>query len=170
MKTILGFREDSKGFYIDLEDQFSAIAVNRSTGDLLLDEGDGNDRFHGAVILQRSNPRFQTRSGSGKMSVWLVYGKNDNKHFIGNAIATWAAIKWIIGANQAMEGKAPQAKRNTQGSTINLFNIRRHVIKHRHEIGFRRNRSTKLLMQLVREGSFPQQGSQHRLQPLKTKP
>ncbi len=58
MKKIISLREDERGFYVDLDDQPSAIAVNRKTGDVLLDEGEGDDRYHGAVLLGEDNPRF----------------------------------------------------------------------------------------------------------------
>ncbi len=76
MKKVADFREDIKGLYIDLEDQFSSLAVNRQTGDLLLDEGDGNDRFNGAIILQQLFPQFVTRPHRGKLDIWLEYGKD----------------------------------------------------------------------------------------------
>ena len=47
MKKIVALRENDGGFFVDLEDQPSAISVNRKTRDVLLDEGEGDDRYHG---------------------------------------------------------------------------------------------------------------------------
>lgn len=150
MKVIVDFREDAKGFYIDLADQFSALAVNRLTGDLLLDEGDGDDRYNGALILQKSNPQFVIRPHSGKLRVWLEYGKDRNQHFIGESSATWAFAKWILSANQAMRGKQPLLPIE-QGGLLKSRS-RRCPLKTKRASGVFRHRSTKLLSQLVTNG------------------
>lgn len=147
MKNVSDFREDLKGFYIDLEDQFSSLAVNRQTGDLLLDEGEGNDRYNGALILQQSFPQFVTRPHRGKLDIWLEYGKDHGVHFIGTAVATRTAVNWILRANQTMKGSVllPPIRQGRVGH----FGMGKLRLKHKKISTVVLVRRSKLLSQMV---------------------
>ncbi len=99
MKTITNFRQDARGMYLDLADQPCAIAINRKTRDILLDEGGGPDRYHGAAIFLDSHPCFMLDATGSRLGVWLSFGKACSKHFLGSTRKVHSAVKWVTEAN-----------------------------------------------------------------------
>ncbi len=99
MKTITNFRQDARGMYLDLADQPCAIAINRKTRDILLDEGGGPDRYHGAAIFLDSEPCFTLDVRGPRLGVWLIFGKATCKHFLGTTRRAHGAVKWVTEAN-----------------------------------------------------------------------
>lgn len=105
MKKIVSLRENDRGFFIDLEDQPSSIAVNRKTRDVLLDEGGGNDRYHGAALFGEDNPRFSVEISANGIDVYLEFGVDRDRHFVGQSTDPQVE-RWVCHANQALGGVA----------------------------------------------------------------
>ena len=59
MKIIKAFRREDYGLFIDLVDKTSSVCVDTETGDILFNEGDGDDRYHGAAISAKSFREFK---------------------------------------------------------------------------------------------------------------
>ncbi len=104
MKTIVGFRINDRGLFLDLADQIATLAVNRKTGDVLLDEGAGDDRINSAAILIRDLPRFVlTRADSGSR-MHIEYGAVSRRHYdLGDVEDAEAAQAWVCAANAALD-------------------------------------------------------------------
>jgi hypothetical protein len=156
MKTIVAFRTDAKGLYLDLADQPYAIGINRVTKDILLDEGDGDDRYNGAVIFVKSNPRFEFQLRDGALEIWLEYGQERTRHFIGSTPTYRKAAYWIKQANQQLGSSKPLNQRRIRD--VSHFEYRRSqkcgTPPKRVLIGHRvyyivRKRSVELFTQLV---------------------
>lgn len=103
MKHIASLRQDDRGFYVDLDDRTSAIAVNRRTRDVLLDEGDGDDRYHGAVLFGADNPRFIAKPSTTGVDVYLDFGTDRDRHFVGQSCAE-QALEWVCRVNESLGG------------------------------------------------------------------
>lgn len=99
VKVITNFRQDARGMYLDLADQPCAIALNRRTRDILLDEGGGPDRYHGIAIFLDSKPCFTLESIGSRRGLWLIFGEERNKHFLGSPRNVHDAVKWVTEAN-----------------------------------------------------------------------
>ncbi len=160
MKTIVAFRTDAKGLYLDLADQPYAIGINRETKDILLDEGDGDDRYNGAVIFVKSNPRFEVQLRAGALEIWLEYGQERTRHFIGSTpayrkAAYWKAAYWIKQVNQQLGSSKPLTPRRIRD--VSHFEYRRSQkcgtppkrVLNGHRFSIVRKRSVELLTQLV---------------------
>lgn len=103
MKTISDFRSEAAGLFIDLEDQRSAVGVNVDTGEVLLDEGSGPDRFQGAVLPVSARPAFLvTHAQQGSVDVHLAFGENRKDHLVGTSHQPRAALRWTAMANRAI--------------------------------------------------------------------
>ena len=104
MKTIVGYHDTDRGLFLDLADQIATLAVNRKTGDVLLDEGAGDDCINSAAILIRDLPHFvMTRSDSGsRMSI--EYGAVTRRLYdLGKVEDANAAQAWVSAANVALD-------------------------------------------------------------------
>ncbi|WP_395753260.1 hypothetical protein [Prosthecobacter sp.] len=108
-KTIQGFREKDYGMFIDLTDAMSSVTVDRKTGNLVLQEGAGQDRFNGALITSDFCHGFTLSSAPG--GNWLVALRfGDNKsHVLGATNDEAGALQWlkkawdVIRSNQSAE-------------------------------------------------------------------
>ena len=103
MKQIRAFRKEHYGLFIDLEDAPASLAVNPRTGEILLNEGDGPDRFDGAAISIKALPRFEAEAiGDQKWDIVLAYG-NGRRHVVGRTDQHRAAQDWIAEAERLLE-------------------------------------------------------------------
>ncbi len=75
-KQISKFRIEPYGLFIDLADGNGRIGVDRETGHILLDEGEGADRYHGAVIEPEEFDGMDLRlsAGGAEATVTLRFG------------------------------------------------------------------------------------------------
>jgi hypothetical protein len=103
MKHITSLRQDDRGFYVDLDDRTSAISVNRRTRDVLLDEGEGDDRYHGAVLFGADNPRFIAKPSTTGVDVYLDFGTDRDRHFVGQSGAE-QTLEWVCRVNESLGG------------------------------------------------------------------
>ncbi len=104
MKKIIAFRENDRGMFLDLEDQFAAIGVNRATGDVLLDEGSGDDRFNSAAILISNRPRFVLTDLDIGAEVLIEYGAVSRRtHSLGQTTDRESASRWVNSANSTLD-------------------------------------------------------------------
>ena len=95
MKIIQRFRREDYGWFIDLEDTDASVAVDPTTGDLLLNEGIGEDRFHGAAISNRAFQRLTLEDlERSTIALVLEYGSG-SKHTLGITNEKREAEKWI---------------------------------------------------------------------------
>ena len=99
MKTIVGFRSNERGLFLDLEDQRAAVAVNRSTGDILLDEGSGEDRINSAAIVRHDQPRFILSNTGGNSTLSIEFAPDRRIYFLGQTEKSAEAQKWVVVAN-----------------------------------------------------------------------
>ena len=104
-KPIESFREEEYGLFIDLGAPRGHIGVDRATGDILLDEGAGADRYHGAVIRAASFRGFTLSKVDGKhCKVRLEHGRNGN-HELGLTGDFKSASRWIRLASRLIRSK-----------------------------------------------------------------
>ena len=104
MKLIVGFRINERGLFLDLEDQFAAIGVNRATGDVLLDEGFGDERFNSAAILISNRPRFVLTDLDSGVEVQIEYGSASRRtHSLGQTTDRESASRWVNSANSVFD-------------------------------------------------------------------
>jgi len=113
-KVIKQFRREAYGFFIDLEDTPASVAVNSGTGEIMLDEGSGDDRFHGAAI---SSEAFQDMSlrhvSDGRFQVVLSFGNNKN-HVLGMTEDKATASSWIDDVIEAIRSHQHKESRSFQ--------------------------------------------------------
>src|ERR1700676_418366 len=118
-KSIARFRDEDYGLFIDLAPDGGRIAIDRRSGDILLDEGEGDDRFQGAAIDARMFRRFELATDEdGLAEVVLSYGEGE-KHGLGITHELAVAQKWIENANRVIQKakklRPPQAVRQAKG-------------------------------------------------------
>ena len=95
MKRIKAFRTENYGCFVDLEDIDASIAIDPQTGDILLNEGQGDDCFHGAMISRQSIIGLSLEQVSeAEFQVILKYGK-DRTHSLGVTSQKAQADVWI---------------------------------------------------------------------------
>ena len=95
MKRIKAFRTENYGCFVDLEDIDASLAIDPQTGDILLNEGQGDDRFHGAAILRESIIGLSLEQVSeAEFQVILKYGK-ERTHSLGVTSQKAQADVWI---------------------------------------------------------------------------
>ena len=95
MKIIKEFRKEDYGLFIDLVDKTSSVCVDTETGDILFNEGDGKDRYHGAAISAKSFRGFKISDESEKKPELVLYFLN-NSHVIGCINDIETAKEWIL--------------------------------------------------------------------------
>ena len=104
MKTIVGYHETDRGLFLDLSDQIATLAVNRKTGDVLLDEGAGDDCINSAAILIRDLPRFVLIHAEAGARMQVEYGAiSRRKYDLGSVENLETARAWVCAANLALE-------------------------------------------------------------------
>ncbi len=108
-KTIQGFREKDYGLFIDLTDAMSSVSVDRKTGNLVLQEGAGPDRFNGALITSDFCHGFTlSATHEGNWVVALRFG-DQKSHVLGITDNEAGALQWlkkawdVIRSNQTTE-------------------------------------------------------------------
>jgi hypothetical protein len=102
MKRIKRFREEPYGWNIDLEDTEASVAVDPVTGDILLNEGAGADRFHGAAISRSAFYEFQLDElRDAEYQLVLKYSLT-GVHVLGVTRDKSHAEDWIRSASEAI--------------------------------------------------------------------
>ena len=115
-KQIKQFRTESYGLFIDLEDTEASIGVNLNTGEILFDEGIGEDRYDG-MALSPASFRGLRLEPSDEQDVWQVvlqYGK-EKTHTLGITQDRSAALDWMNQLTALME-KFAECKKPTPHS------------------------------------------------------
>ncbi|MCF7789363.1 MAG: hypothetical protein K9N47_24790 [Prosthecobacter sp.] len=115
-KTIQGFREKDYGMFIDLTDAMSSVSVDRKTGNLVLQEGAGQDRFNGALITPDFCHGFTLSAiPEGIWVVTLRYGDHKS-HVLGSTDDEAGALQWLKKAWDVI-----RSKQSTGQSTEIIF-------------------------------------------------
>lgn len=99
-KKIIGFRVERYGHFIDLAGG-GKIGVDFS-GNILLDEGDGKDRFHGAAIT--ASPLSSFVISENRLT--LHFGSTMT-HDLGLIPNLDTAKTWVSEVNRKMTGARP---------------------------------------------------------------
>jgi hypothetical protein len=109
-KTIQGFREKSYGLFIDLADAMSSVSVDRKTGNLLLHEGTGQGRFHGAMISPDFFRGFTlSTTQQGAWEIALQFGEHES-HALGVTTDEEGAMQWLRKAWDVIRSKQPNVE------------------------------------------------------------
>ncbi len=107
MKTIKSFRYEDYGIFLDLEDAPASVAVNLRTGDLQLDEGDGDDRYTGAYLPAAAVRSLAVHDVSEKTcQIVLGFGKSD-EHLLGTTDDLAGANQWVAKVLSVMKKELP---------------------------------------------------------------
>lgn len=94
-KTIQSFREKDYALLLDLTDAPASVAVNKSNGEILLFEGNGDDRYHGAMIDAGSFHGFALDlTEQDEWAVVLKFG-DGNPHSLGVTSTPEEATCWL---------------------------------------------------------------------------
>ena len=104
-KTIQGFREKDYGLFIDLTDAMSSVSVDRKTGNLVLREGAGPDRFNGALITSDFCQGFTL--SSTPEGIWVIalrFGEHKS-HVLGTTDDEAGALQWLKKAWDVIRSK-----------------------------------------------------------------
>jgi|GEM_PF-3426430 len=120
-KNIADFREEDYGLFIDLASHAGRIGVDRLTGDILLDEGNGDDRYHGAAIDARSFRRFELKpSEKGSCELILHFGER-GAHGLGKTQNAVAARNWVDSATTLIKQHVPIRAAPERQSEVSFF-------------------------------------------------
>jgi hypothetical protein len=111
-KIIQCFREKDYAFFIDLADAPASVSVNKSNGEMLLFEGDGEDRYHGALIGPESFHGFALDLTEQDEWAVLLKFSGGPPHELGVTSAPEEATRWLRGAAEVI--RAAQAKAFTK--------------------------------------------------------
>ncbi len=95
-------------YYLGLADRECSLFVNPRTGDILMDEGDGEGRVNGAVLFADKEPRFHTlpRPGAGGQ---LLLSYRKHLFTLGDHENLVAMRDWADTANGFLATKLPGA-------------------------------------------------------------
>jgi hypothetical protein len=131
-KTIQGFREKDYGLFIDLTDAMSSVSIDRKSGNLVLQEGAGHDRFNGALITSDFCHGFTlTTTTEGTWVVALQYGDHQS-HVLGATGDEVGALQWlkrawdIIRSNQSTEQSTEIIFASSPASTMQDCLLQQH--------------------------------------------
>src|SRR5438874_2074826 len=97
-KKIVSFRDESHGMFIDLADRRASVSVDFATGDVLLNEGEGEDCYQGAVIDPAAVGQFELEPELESARVVLQFGEGEF-HVLGSTHDLVAAQAWVNSAN-----------------------------------------------------------------------
>ncbi len=115
-KTIQGFREKDYGMFIDLTDAMSSVSIDRKTGNLVLQEGAGSDRFNGALITPDFCHGFTlSATPDGRWVVAVRFG-DQKSHILGTTDDAAGALQWLKKAWDVI-----RSKQSTEQSTEIIF-------------------------------------------------
>lgn len=103
MKVIRSFRKEDNGWFLDLKDADASVAVDATTGDILLNEGAGEDRYNGAAISRSGFYKFRLNDLPGsEYQLVLKFGLTDS-HVLGVTGDKEGAKTWIREATSAIK-------------------------------------------------------------------
>jgi len=102
LKSIIAFRKEDYGWFLDLDDADASVAVDAKTGDILLNEGAGEDRFHNAAISRSAFHEFCLREFSGSMYELTLEHGLTGSHVLGVTGDKEQAETWIREATSAI--------------------------------------------------------------------
>lgn len=118
MKRIKAFRKENYGWFIDLEDIDASVAIDPQTGDILLNEGQGDDCFHGAAILRQSFIGIALEQMSeAEFQVILKFGK-ERTHSLGATSQKEQAERWVRDVASMMASATPSARPTAADAVI----------------------------------------------------
>ncbi len=118
-KQIKQFRKESYGWFIDLQDTEASVAVNPRTGEILLDEGTGEDRFDGVALAPGAFRDFRLEeTGTESWSVTLEFGKNKT-HVLGVTTDRDDAENWLREVTSAITRLSPKQQEPEKLDTKN---------------------------------------------------
>ena len=102
MKVIKRFRKEEYGWCLDLDDAEASLVVDTTSGDLLLNEGAGEDCFHGAAISRSAFFQFALEElPDSSYQLVLKYGLTGS-HVLGVTNQKAEAEGWIEKATSAI--------------------------------------------------------------------
>lgn len=106
-KQISKFRIEPHGFFIDLADGNGRIGVDRETGHILLDEGEGGDRYHGAVIepVEFEGIALRMSADGNEATVMLSFGQGCS-HVLGTTNDPAAGRLWTEEVSKLVRAQA----------------------------------------------------------------
>lgn len=120
-KSIADFREEDYGLFIDLASPSGRIGVDRSTGDILLDEGDGDDCYNGAAIEARSFRRFELKPIENGTCELILYFGEKGAHGLGMTHDAEAARSWVHNATTVIKHHVPIHAAPELQSQVSIF-------------------------------------------------
>lgn len=110
VKTIVQFRIEPEGLFLDLVDQPASVFVNASTGRVLLNEGTGFDRYNGYLLDSSMDVLFWVEElGNGQWHV-LLHLDRENVHRLGMTSELKSSVNWTTLANFRIREKHIPAK------------------------------------------------------------
>lgn len=95
MKVISQFRIGQCGLFIDLDDAPASVSVDEETGAILLNEGEGPDRYHGAAIRPENYRGLFLRQGDGGQAEIVLRFVDGSEHVLGITTRSADAKEWI---------------------------------------------------------------------------
>jgi len=105
MKTIVSFKEKKYALFIDLQDQFSSLAIDKSTGCILLNEGIGKGRVPRGIVRPESVNEFSVTGESIMLSFM-----DGQEHLVGQTHDLVHAKRWVIRANNVISHFHPEER------------------------------------------------------------
>jgi len=105
-KQITQFRYEPHGLFIDQEQMPAAVALNPRSGRLLLNEGKGEDCFHGAVLLPEDIQEIALVTDDNTGSIYVKFGEHQTHH-LGSTQDLIAAEDFVVQANQVLDRHRP---------------------------------------------------------------
>ncbi|MDP1592585.1 MAG: hypothetical protein Q8M07_32785 [Prosthecobacter sp.] len=110
-KAIQSFWENSDAFFIDLVGTKASVYVDKETGDIVFFEGNGDDRYHGAMISPESFHGFALNlTEADEWEVLLKFGEG-NSHSLGVTDSAEEATRWLRLAAAIIRAKQQAGKK-----------------------------------------------------------
>lgn len=135
-KRIVQFRYEPHGLFIDQEARPAAVAINPQTGRVLLNEGDGEACFQGALFLPEDIQELLLVTEKNKGSIYIKFGQQQS-HYLGSTDHLIAADDFIVKANQLLDRHRPQSSsasrtpQRTAGTHGLFYDLQESCLNHR---------------------------------------
>jgi hypothetical protein len=153
-KTIRELRIETYGLFVDLVDQPASLALDFDTGNILLNEGEGDNRFDRAMIEPTDLVWFQLSRTAVNDSWDLVLNFDEtNSHNLGALNDVSMAIQWLNAANVAVRKKAHRRSKFPphRSDSTPTDSVRSHVIDSKFEPEFEHSGGFGFASFLVRQ-------------------
>lgn len=102
---------------VSLADRRCSLVIDPETGFIFMDEGDGEGRVNGAVLLPFRLPRFAADRTAGQGQA-LIIEYVGVRIVVGSTQDEAGLQSWIASANGFVAGKAEEAGRNVEAASI----------------------------------------------------